>query len=398
MTKHKNILILASTYPRWSGDSTPAFVADFASQLTDKLDGIYVLAPHFAGAKTHESTGKVHVKRVRYFITSRGETIFYGGGGITKIKKTPLYALKLIGYLVSLFFNTLFAALRYDVRLINAHWIIPQGFVAILVKFVIGKPVALTVHGADILSLNGKYMRRIKKFVLKHADLVYVNSTVTKTACEQIYAREYLLVPMGIKLQQFQSAKPSPTLKKNLSLTNFTVIFVGRLVETKGIVYLLEALSQLKESGRAAKAIIIGTGPLENELRSYVEKHDLQEDVVFNGWVDQSKLPAYYATADVFVGPSLYEAQGLVFVEGLASGIPVITTVGNGPDDFVEDGVNGYLVKPKSSQELFEKLAQLYDNPALLRRMKAAAPIAVREKFAWKTTADSYIKSWRQYL
>jgi glycosyltransferase involved in cell wall biosynthesis len=169
-------------------------------------------------------------------------------------------------------------------------------------------------------------------------------------------------------------------------------------METKGVVYLLEALSHLKESGRAAKAIIIGTGPLENELRSYVEKHDLQEDVVFNGWVDQSKLPAYYATADVFAGPSLYEAQGLVFVEALASGIPVITTVGNGPDDFVEDSVNGYLVKPKSSQELFEKLTQLYDNPALLRRMKAAAPVAVNEKFAWKTAADSYIKSWRQYL
>lgn len=397
MTKRKNILILASTYPRWSGDNTPGFVADFAKHIAAELDNVYVLVPHFYQAKKRESSGNVHVKRVRYF-TSRGETIFYGGGGITKIKKTPLYAIKLLGYLTSLFFNTLFAALRYDVRLINAHWIIPQGFVAVLVKLLIGKPVALTVHGADILSLNGRYMRMVKRFVLKHADFVYVNSSVTQKACEAIYKREYLLVPMGINLEKFQLAKPSKPIKNKLKLTNFTIIFVGRLMETKGVIYLLESMRQLKESGRTAKAVIVGAGPLEDELQAFVKKHSLQEQVIFTGWVDQSELPGYYGSADVFAGPSLYEAQGLVFAEALAAGLPVITTKGNGPDDFIQDGVNGYLIKSKSQQELFEKLAKLYDNPTLLRQMKAAAPQSVREKFAWETAAKSYIKSWRRYL
>lgn len=397
MSRQKNILVLTSTYPRWDGDDTPAFVADFAHHLSLKLDNVYVLAPHFLGAKHFESHDAVHVKRIHYFIPG-GETIFYGGGGITKIKKTPLYAIKLLGYLSSLFFNTLCIALRRDVAVINAHWLIPQGFIAVLVKLAIGKPVALTVHGADILSLNGKYMRIIKRFVLRNADIVYVNSGVTKAACETILKRDYLIVPMGIDLQTFQKAKPSSSLTKKYQLAEFTILFVGRLMETKGVIYLLEAVQLLKKSGRNFTAIIVGSGPLETELKTFVSTHDLQKEIIFEGWVTPSKLPSYYATASVFVGPSLYEAQGLVFVEALASGTPVITTAGNGPDDFVENGVNGYLVRAKSAQQLFDRLRELYDNPNLLKSMRSQAPRSVAQTFSWESTTNSYLKSWRRFL
>lgn len=393
MTKHTNVLLLTSTYPRWNGDSTPGFVAEFATHLAPHFSKVYVMAPHFPKAKRFETTQNIRTTRIRYFFPTRGETIFYEGGGITKIKKTPLYALKLASYLTSLFFNTLYITLRRSVTLINAHWIIPQGFVAILVKLTLGKPVALTVHGADILSLNGKLLRPIKRFVLKHSDVVYVNSSVTKEACEKLYKRNYVLAPMGTDLQLFQSAK---VVKKRSR--PFTIIFVGRLTPVKGIAYVLEATRKLCDSNRHVQTIVIGSGPLEDELHDYVTTHNLEKNVTFTGWIDHGRLPEYHKNADVFVGPSLYEAQGLVFIEALAAGLPVITTATSGAKDLITEGVNGYVVEPESSEQIFARLAQLYDTPALLRQLKKHAAASVQTTFSWTTTTAQYMQSWRHLL
>jgi glycosyltransferase involved in cell wall biosynthesis len=390
------ILILTSTYPRWEHDSTPGFVADFTRAIAPSVNQVYVLAPHYKAARLRESTGAVHVRRFRYFLPTSAETIAYNGGGVSKIKATPLYAIKLLCFIFALFISALTATLRRRVTIINAHWLIPQGFVGVLVKFLTGRKLVITVHGSDVLALNGKVMRTVKRFSLRHADIVYVNSSVTEAACQSLYQRDYLRIPMGIDIDRYAKATADSALKSRYSLSGFTILFVGRLSEEKGIIYLLEALKQLSDSGATFKALVIGSGPLEQQLADFITRHQLEDVVIMVGWVDSSDLPRYYASADVLVGPSLHEAQGLVFLEALATGLPVITTDQGGMIDFITNGENGLIVPARDPAALQSALQQLIDNPALLADLRVRAAPSVSHEYAWETVAMRYIKSWRE--
>ena len=386
----KKILITASTYPRWPSDSTPDFVQQYARHLADESWKVTVLAPHAKGAKTHETDGKLRVRRYRYFFPADAQNITYNGGGVDKIQKSPLYAVKLIGLLGSLFFQSLWLVVRKRIAVMNPHWIVPQGFVAVLVKFLTGRRVVLSVHGGDVFSLTGSVMTRVKRFVLKHSDAVCVNSNATRQACEAIYQREYNVIPMGIDMQHFTPQEPARNLIKKFSLDSFTILFVGRMSEVKGCTYLLQALRQLADEGYQYTAILAGDGPLKPDFETYVKENNLQDRIVFPGWIDQHELNDYYSVADVLAGPSLSEAQGLVFVEALASGTPVVASRVGGIIDIVADGETGYLVAPKSSDELCQKLKLLIDDPDMLKQFSQKARASVEQRFSWTEIAKQY--------
>lgn len=384
------LFILTSTYPRWERDTTPGFVADFATKIAPQFKTVHVLAPHYKAAATHETHDNVHITRYRYFWPTSRETIAYNGGAVSKIKKTPLYALQLLCFMASLFFHTLCITIFKRATVINAHWLVPQGFVGVLVKFLTGRKLVITIHGGDVLSLNGGIMRRIKRFTLRHADVVCVNSSVTKAACISLYQRDYVVIPMGIDAERFSSAVASTALKKQYGLNDFTLLSVGRLSREKGVEYLLQAAKVLKESGKKFKVLIVGSGPLEADLKRYIADNDLDKSVRMTGWVDSSELPVYYKTANVMVGPSLFEAQGLVFLEALAAGLPVITTNAGGTKDFVKNGVNGFLVDIKSPEQIVDKVTTLYNDRELLQTMSQTAPHSIREKYSWKAVTTHY--------
>lgn len=389
MNKTK-LLISASTYPRWSGDSTPGFVKQFAEELVQAGDSVYVLAPHSKDAKTSESELGVAVHRYRYFLPASGETVAYEGGAVNKIKKTPIYALKVLLLVAALFFSSLWKVFIKRIDVLNPHWAIPQGFVAVVVKFITGKKVVLTVHGGDIFNLNGKIMTIIKRFVLKHSDMVCPNSNATMEACREIYDREYTIIPMGIYMDRFVEKLPSKSIQDRHNLNSFTILFVGRLAEVKGVEYLLDAVRKLKQEKQEFKLLIVGDGPLKQSFESYVEQHQLSEFVELVGWVPSDQLNDYYSVADVFVGPSLSEPQGLVFCEALATGTPVIATNVGGLPDIVQEGKTGYLISPKSSDAIKSKLLYLITHRDELKKMSNRARASVYDRFSWQSTTSRY--------
>lgn len=396
--KSTNVLILTSTYPRWTRDTTPGFVADFATHIASEVDNVYVLAPHFKGAAHHETTGNVHVTRYRYFLPASAENIAYSGGAVSKIKKTPVYAVKLLCFMAALFFSTLYMSLAKNISVINAHWLVPQGFAGLLVKFITGHKLVITIHGGDVLSLNGKYMRMVKSFILRHADTVCVNSSVTKEACLSLYNRDYEVIPMGINFAHYQAAQPSAELIARYNLNDFTLLFVGRLAKEKGVIYLLQAVKLLKEAGASFKTLIVGSGPLEDELETYIRDNNLDDVVTMVGWIDSSELPQYYATANIYVGPSLHEAQGLVFLEALATGLPVVTTDQGGMKDFIRNGENGFMVPAESPKALFDVLSQLYNDRELLRTLHSQAAASISDTYSWDTVTANYIPLLKEPL
>jgi glycosyltransferase involved in cell wall biosynthesis len=221
---------------------------------------------------------------------------------------------------------------------------------------------------------------------------VCVNSKATESACISIYKREYTVIPMGVDFEIFKPVKRSTQLANRYKLSEFTILFVGRLVEVKGVEYLIEALSKLSKDEIHFKALIVGDGPLKPELESYVANNDLNSKVEFCGWVDKSKLEEYYSVADVFVGPSLQEAQGIVFVEALATGTPVVASRVGGIIDIVTEGKNGYLVPAKSSRLLYEKLKLIIDDKDLLKKLSKSSRQEAKKKFSWDVVSEKYIK------
>ena len=393
----RRILITTSTYPRWPGDSTTTFVAEFARRLTGKGDTVTVLAPHTQGANITESDGPVSVRRYRYFWPANAETIAGDGNAVRHIVRTPLYAVKLMFLLLSLFLHTAWLATAKRSDIINGHWIIPQGFLAVLAGKLSGKKVVVTVHGSDIFGLNSRLLRRIKAYTLKAAYAVVVNSSSTLQACRELYERpDYQLIPMGVDVDRFKPADPPAALRRRLHLGPFTVLYVGRLSEQKGVTYLLGAIRQLHAAHISCRLLVIGDGPERTALEGEVQAGGLGSAVTFLGWIDASQLPGYYNLADVFVGPSITangrwkEAFGLVFAEAQACGVPVIATKTGGIGDVVADGVTGILVAEQSADAISAALRQLHDNPKMRRQLAVNARARAVAAFSWEQTIERY--------
>jgi len=389
----KNILVTTSTFPRWENDTTPGFVLDFCKSISSEFDNLYVIAPHHKGAVTKETiNSNVKVRRYRYFLPEAYQTIAYDGGAHTKIKLSPIYAIKFILFLASQLLHSLYFVIFKKVRLINAHWLIPQGFIAIIVKLMTFNKVrvVITVHGSDVLKFDGKHINKIKRLVLKYADEVVVNSSVTLEKCQELYSREYPLIPMGININEYQTTVPSTEIFKKYDLNSFTILFVGRFSEEKGIIYLCEALKKLKANSTEFKAILIGDGPKKEEIVKFIDNSGLTDSVHITGWVKHDDLPKYYKVADVLVGPSLLEALGIVFLEALASGVPIIATKVGGIRDVLVDGFNGLSVKTGSSEAIFEKLDRLTKDSKLLNELKSNTTKSVSEEYSWDAIAIKY--------
>jgi glycosyltransferase involved in cell wall biosynthesis len=386
--------ILTSNFPRWEGDATTPFVRQFAEALADRGTDVDVVAPHFAGAATREALGpRLRVRRFRYFVPAAQEDIAYGGNAVARISAHPLYLLKLGCFVLA----SLVRAAAGRARVVNAHWLIPQGFVAVLAALVARKRVVVTVHGGDVFSLNSGLMRRLKRVVLRRADAVVVNSSATRDACQDLYPdRRYEVIPMGVDTARFSPGPRSAPLVERFGLGDFTVLFVGRLTDDKGVRYLVEALARFRQTGARFRALLVGSGDLEVELKQYVVDAGLEDDVLFPGWVASEDLVDYYRTADVFVGPSIVgergwqEALGLVFVEALATGLPVVTTRTGGIADVVEDGVTGFMVEQRSADQIAERLRALYDDRDLLERMSRTGRAVVEQRFSWTSVAERY--------
>lgn len=160
----RKLLVVTSTFPRWKDDSSPTFVADFVKSISSQFSHIRVIAPHADKAKHNEAIShSIHVRRYRYMAPASAQTVAYDGGAHNKVSKNPVYLVKLGLLLASQFIHMFYYTLFQGYRIINAHWLIPQGFLAVLLKMCFfGKlRIIITVHGSDVLKLDGSFLRRV---------------------------------------------------------------------------------------------------------------------------------------------------------------------------------------------------------------------------------------------
>jgi len=154
------------------------------------------------------------------------------------------------------------------------------------------------------------------------------------------------------------------TLKSKRNFPSKIILYVGRLVDSKGIPVLLEAFQSVSKSLEAG-LILVGEGKDQKKYLNFCRRHGLR-NVFFEGFKQQDELPFYYGLADVFVLPSLREEWGLVLNEAAASGLPLIATDASGAAfDLIEEAKNGYRVRTGDSEALREKILAILKNPEL---------------------------------
>ena len=329
--RKKKLLVTASTFPRWEGDTEPRFVLDLSSHMTDEFD-VTVLVPASPGAKDTEVMNGVKVIRYHYFPIHKWETLCYPGAIVPRIKEKKVRILLVPFLFISLYFKLWRILPEYDI--VHAHWLIPQGIVQSFFK----KPYIVTGHGGDVTSLNKGIIKKLKVRCLKKASHVTVVSNYLKERVEELASHEIeepSVISMGVDTSKFG---------KQYRVENYfnqgdkkVVLFVGRLAEKKGVTYLIEAMKSVD-----AILVIVGDGPLHDKL---VEQAKEQGNKIrFVGSKTHEELKTIYASADIFVAPSIVAKDGdqegvpTTIMEAMASGLPVISTNTGGIADIIVDG------------------------------------------------------------
>jgi len=232
------------------------------------------------------------------------------------------------------------------------------------------------------------------RYAMSHSTMVHCISSYLEKSARKLGARKTLIVPNGVYLNR-SSSLDNRKLKEKLGIEEYKVILTaGRLIKTKGIKYLIEALPKVLKRQNNTKLIIIGDGPEKPRLLSLSDELGLKHEVLFLGSIPQDEVFSYMNASDVFVGPSLFEGLGNVFIEAMACGTPIIGTSVGGIRDIIENEVNGLLVPPGNSRAIAEAISRILSNEDLAISLTRNGRKIVEEKFDWDKICE---KIYREY-
>ena len=399
------VLVIATTFPRWEDDQEPRFVYNLCQNLPKEVD-IHVLAPHAPNAKEQETWGEIKITRFPYFYPKYLQKLCYDGGIIPKLKSSWLARVQLPFFLFFLFIRLIKMTANNRFDLIHCHWLIPQGFFCALIKFFRGTPYLLTAHGGDVYSFKGiPVIPNLIKFALKRSTFCTVNSQATRNQVLKFSKNSSIkVIPMGVDLKKFHPGNYNEKFKASFGEKNLLLLGVGRLADKKGFKYLIEAMPLILQEIPSAKLVIIGFGPQKARLENQIQQLELASSISLIGGKTGKELQDWFASADIFIGPSIItadgdtEGQGVVFLEAMASGTAVIASDVGGIKDAVRDNISGLLVPEKNPQAISEKVLTLAKNNQLKEKLIQNALELVRSDYSGEQSSQKFLTLYTQCL
>ena len=341
---------------------------------------------------------------------------------INGVTFVPCYSTDKLFPLDNWFFNRSISkkASAIDADVYEAHAVSGYGLLNALNKQGIKRPFVHTIHGVladeyEQARENGYqsfrsrianyFMHRLAKLegeTAKNAKLIVTISKYSLEKIENHYgvdAAKVRIVPNGVDPEKFKPLEDQEAIKRQFGLGNEPcVLFVGSLIPRKGLPFLVEAAEKIVKKYSGTKFVIVGEGPLKNQLLSNLETANLSGNFKFLGNVKEDMLPALYNCADVFALPSIQEGQGIVLLEAQASAKPVVAFDVGGVNEAVRNGETGLLVKRGSSEELADALLKLLSDKALREKMGANGRRFVTENFTWDICAQKMLNVYHEAL
>jgi len=202
---------------------------------------------------------------------------------------------------------------------------------------------------------------------------------------------DYRIIPNGVEIEPFATAQPFDELRDG----TLNILFVGRMEDRKGMSYLLRGYHRLRKRRVDARLIVVGEGPRLREYRRYAATRRIR-DVEFVGHVSLAAKLRYFASADIFCAPSTgQESFGIVLLEAMAAGLPIVASDIHGYKNVVSRDVEGYLVEPRNPRAIAAALYKLAGDPDLRHRMGEAGR-AKAEDYSWERVTQQLVAYYHE--
>ena len=382
------VLVIGSVYPRFHEDAEVPWLRTSIAHLKQAGVEIQVLAPAYKGLKSHEIDG-VKVNRFRY-APAGFEFLTHEEGAPSKMASKPWLQLLAIPYIISGFFKCIGICRKFRPDVIHAHWPFPHAYIALGAAKLFRIPLVLNFHGAELLLIRKKkWVKPLLKFAIGQAQAVFANSSFTAGKIKALRNVDVEWSPYGTTLETGEISA-EPTQAPHPVNGKFKILFVGRHIERKGICYLIEAAKYLPRDQFEIR--IVGVGDLTDKLKAQAAEVSTTPDaanIIFTGKLSPEALANEYRTANVFTLPAIVDSKGdteglgVVLIEAMELGLPVVASNVGGIPDVVVDGVSGILVPEKDPQALANAYKRLAAEPELQKQLLEGARKRIDESFNW---------------
>jgi glycosyltransferase involved in cell wall biosynthesis len=367
-----NILIINFEYPPLGGGGGVA-TQDFARELATRHTVHVITTGHGDLAAECDDQG-VHVHRVPV-------------AGRSDLPTSSL--LSLITFFPAALWRGIAVCRRLPFDVINAQFIVPSGLPALLLSWIFHKPLVVSLIGGDLYDPTKGisphrhwWLRALVRFIAARATALTAISQDTKRRAQQLHGvkQDISITPLGVHMP---TATPASRQELGLPVGIPVAISIGRLVPRKQYEILLAAWQDVPQ----AHLLIVGDGPLKTNLVETCAKLGLQDRVHFAGFVSEGKKQQLLRASDIYVSAAEHEGFGIVYLEAMAAGLPIVTTFNGGQIDFLEKQKNALFVSTDSAGEISAAVTALLNDAALRHTMKTNNVQAVQKYTIEKTTS-----------
>ena len=380
------VLFIVTAYPRHEGDVITPWMGETIDRLKAGGTDVEVLAPSYRGSDTRSMRG-VKVHRFRY-APAFLETLTHDMPAVERIRRNPAFLGLLPGYVAA---GSRAAARiaregRFDV--VHAFWPIPHGLFGVAARKASDAALVSTFFSAE-LTWDGATRRVFAPVIRKVVDASDAVTVISAYTGQRL--REYspdvktVTIPFGaaaVEHGNIDSRRPRDAGNP------FELLFVGRLVRRKGVPVLLDAVNKLRDDPRLTLRIV-GGGPEKVALEAQARLLGLGDRVVFEGVVTAEAIQGFFTRCDALVLPAIVtetgdtEGLGVVLIEAMGYGKPVIGSAVGGILDVIPDNDTGLLVPPGDADALALAIRRAMDEPAELGRIAQNGTRFAAKAFGW---------------
>jgi len=386
------VLFVATAYPRFKGDVITPWMVQLIQRLHMSGIDVSVFTSSYMGLGNQVQDG-VPVYRFRYFFR-KYERLTHDQTAVDRFSQGPWGVF--LSFLYVLFGTISLARLvrarRFDI--IHVNWPFPHILFGLAGKAVSRTRVFATFYGLEIRWLKKKFPYIIKPFgwLVGKSDVVTAISSHTAQELTGIVKKCVEIIPFSVAIGERAAAIEDRD----------EILFVGRLVERKGVPILIDAFN-IAQKSIPHNLVIVGDGPERPAIEDRIRKLNLGSRVKVTGWVSVPEKDEYYRRCSFFVLPAVYdkhgdtEGLGVVMLEAMAFSKPVVASRLGGITDVVEDGENGMLVPTGDVPALARALVAMASDERARHRMGKNAKITVDEKFNWDKITRRLVRLYEKY-
>ena len=402
------ICVLTHTFPRNNKDTAAAFMKEFSDGLVQAGASVTVVTPF--DPKFSQQNSLFKLRTYKYVWPDSLHIL-----GYSQTMKNDLALRKRAFLLLPLLilFGTL--ALYKTVKeekidLINVHWIIPSGLMALIVSRLTGVPYVITIPGTDAyLVYRYNLFGWVARLIARNSVGLISNSSLLLDRIIRLgVGRKKTAVysyPVDISTYKpLQKVVVNYRQKHGIGVDDLVLLAVGRFVYKKGYNYLIKAIPGVIRKFPQTKLIIGGDGDLRGELEKLTVKLGIFDKVLFIGNIDREDIVYYYNMADVVVSPSIVDRNGnvdggpVVSFESMSCGKPQVVTDILGVAEIMKNGVNGYKVPQKDYKAIEKALVKLLRSKSLRMKMGKANRELIVDKFSTRKVGEYYLDFFRDVL